>query len=175
MHEQTPATRRAARDSADLRADEAMPSPDPAPATTSADVPLPSAAAPAAELPAAPADGATAAGPEPEAGSQLAPAASAPQPAPTAPAGDPATLYQNLQPPAGMPSKGSVSSLTGDAKIPTGQYAARDASLYLPPAAQVANPPALPLLVFMMGQPGSPDPTNLAKALDAFAAQHNGL
>jgi enterochelin esterase-like enzyme len=96
-------------------------------------------------------------------------------PAPTATAGDPATLYKNWQPPAGMPSKGSVSALTGDAKIPTGQYAARDASLYLPPAAQVANPPALPLLVFMMGQPGSPDPTNLAKALDAFAAQHNGL
>ncbi|MDF2665972.1 MAG: putative esterase [Microbacterium sp.] len=96
-------------------------------------------------------------------------------PAPTATAGDPATLYQNWQPPAGMPTQGSVSALTGDAKIPTGQYAARDASLYLPPAAQVANPPALPLLVFMMGQPGSPDPTNLAKALDAFAAQHNGL
>ncbi len=96
-------------------------------------------------------------------------------PAPTATPGDPATLYQTWQPPAGMPSQGSVSALTGDAKIPTGQYAARDASLYLPPAAQVANPPALPFLVFMMGQPGSPDPTNLAKALDAFAAKHNGL
>jgi D-alanyl-D-alanine carboxypeptidase (penicillin-binding protein 5/6) len=89
VHEQTPATRRAARDSADLRPDEAMPSPDPAPATTSADVSLPSAAAPAAELPDAPADGATAAGPEPEAGSQLAPAASAPPAAPTAPATPP--------------------------------------------------------------------------------------
>ena len=85
-------------------------------------------------------------------------------------ANDPATLYRTWAPPAGMPEKGSVSALTGRTKIPTGQYAARDASLYLPPAAQVPNPPALPLLVFMMGQPGSPDPTALAKALDAFAA-----
>ncbi len=90
-------------------------------------------------------------------------------------AGDPSTLYQTWEPPAGMPTKGSVSALTGSSKIPTGQYAARDASLYLPPAAQVANPPALPLLVFMMGQPGSPDPTALAKALDAFAAANKGL
>ncbi|WP_150952190.1 alpha/beta hydrolase [Microbacterium testaceum] len=89
--------------------------------------------------------------------------------------GDPATLYQRWDPPADMPTKGSVSALTGATKIPTGQYAARDASLYLPPAAQVANPPALPLLVFMMGQPGSPDPTALAKALDAFAAKNKGL
>lgn len=90
-------------------------------------------------------------------------------------AGDPSTLYQTWEPPAGMPATGSVSALTGSSKIPTGQFAARDASLYLPPAAQVANPPALPLLVFMMGQPGSPDPTALAKALDAFAASNRGL
>ncbi|MDQ1083316.1 MULTISPECIES: esterase family protein [Microbacterium] len=89
--------------------------------------------------------------------------------------GDPSTLYQTWEPPAGMPAQGSVSALTGNTKIPTGQYAARDASLYLPPAAQVADPPALPLLVFMMGQPGSPDPTALAKALDAFAAKNKGL
>lgn len=96
-------------------------------------------------------------------------------PAQDAAAGDPATLYQTWTPPADMPAKGSVSALTGATKIPTGQYAARDASLYLPPAALVANPPALPLLVFMMGQPGSPDPTALAKALDAFAAKNNGI
>lgn len=90
-------------------------------------------------------------------------------------AGDPAALYQTWEPPADMPAKGTVSALTGSTKIPTGQYAARDASLYLPPAAQVANPPALPLLVFMMGQPGSPDPTALAKALDAFASTNKGL
>ncbi|KQT74306.1 alpha/beta hydrolase [Microbacterium sp. Leaf436] len=96
-------------------------------------------------------------------------------PAQAAVAGDPATLYQTWEPPAGMPTQGALSALSGNAKIPTGQFAARDASLYLPPAAQVANPPALPLLVFMMGQPGSPDPTALAKALDAFAAKNRGL
>ncbi|CAN3701357.1 hypothetical protein MMX123_01350 [Microbacterium sp. MM2322] len=96
-------------------------------------------------------------------------------PAQAAVAGDPATLYQTWEPPAGMPAQGALSALSGNAKIPTGQFAARDASLYLPPAAQVANPPALPLLVFMMGQPGSPDPTALAKALDAFAAKNRGL
>lgn len=89
--------------------------------------------------------------------------------------GDPATLYQTWQPPAGMPTQGALSALSGNAKIPTGQFAARDATLYLPPAAQVANPPALPLLVFMMGQPGSPDATALAKELDVFAAKNNGL
>jgi len=89
--------------------------------------------------------------------------------------GDPATLSQRWQPPADMPTQGSVSALSGSAQIPTGQFAARDASLYLPPAALVADPPALPLLVFMMGQPGSPDPTSLAKALDAYAAQNRGL
>ncbi|MDQ1122912.1 alpha/beta hydrolase [Microbacterium trichothecenolyticum] len=88
---------------------------------------------------------------------------------------DPATLYERWDPPADMPAKGSVTALTGSTQIPTGQYAARDASLYLPPAAQVANPPALPFLVFMMGQPGSPDPTALAKSLDAFAAKNKGL
>ena len=89
--------------------------------------------------------------------------------------GDPSTLFQRWNPPAGMPTQGTVSALTGSTKIPTGQFGARDASLYLPPAALVPDAPELPLLVFMMGQPGSPDPTSLAKALDAFAAANRGL
>lgn len=88
---------------------------------------------------------------------------------------DPATLYQTWTAPAGMPTKGTVSALTGATRIPSGAFAARDAALYLPPAALVPDPPKLPLLVFMMGQPGSPDPTNLARALDAYAAAHDGL
>ncbi|MFJ6653243.1 alpha/beta hydrolase-fold protein [Microbacterium sp. NPDC091313] len=88
---------------------------------------------------------------------------------------DLSTLYQTWTPPADMPSKGTVGALTGSNRIPSGQFAPRDAALYLPPAALTADPPKLPLLVFMMGQPGSPDPTNLAQALDAFAAAHNGL
>lgn len=100
---------------------------------------------------------------------------SAPLPQASAVRTDPATLYQTWTPPAGMPSKGRVSALSGDQKIPATGFVARDAALYLPPAALVADPPQLPLLVFMMGQPGTPDPTVLAKSLDAFAAAHNGL
>jgi len=35
-------------------------------------------------------------------------------------------------------------------------FAARPAWVYLPPAALVRNPPALPVLVLLHGQPGSP-------------------
>lgn len=100
---------------------------------------------------------------------------SAPLPAPDATAADPATLYETWTPPADMPTHGRSSALSGDQKIPSTGFAARDAAVYLPPAALVADPPRLPLLVFMMGQPGSPDPTALAASLDAFAAAHNGL
>ncbi|WP_375384779.1 esterase [uncultured Microbacterium sp.] len=84
-------------------------------------------------------------------------------------------LYTTWSAPAGMPQKGEVGALTGDDAIPAPGFAARDASIYLPPAALVADPPALPLLVFMMGQPGSPEPNAIAKAMDAYAAQHDGL
>ena len=96
-------------------------------------------------------------------------------PALSADDGDPATLYERWSPPADMPAQGTVSALTGDTRIPSGDFAARDAAIYLPPAALVANPPRLPLIVFMMGQPGTPEPSSLAKALDAFASTHDGL
>ncbi|KAA9111184.1 esterase [Microbacterium rhizomatis] len=85
------------------------------------------------------------------------------------------SLYTSWTPPAGMPQKGEVGALSGENAIPSPGFAARDASIYLPPAALVADPPPLPLLVFMMGQPGSPEPNAIAKAMDAFAAQHGGL
>ncbi|MDQ1127949.1 alpha/beta hydrolase-fold protein [Microbacterium sp. SORGH_AS_0888] len=100
---------------------------------------------------------------------------SAPLPAATASSDDPATLFQTWTPPADMPAKGRVSALSDAERIPDTGFAARDAALYLPPAALVAHPPKLPLIVFMMGQPGTPDPTSLAAALDAFAAAHHGL
>ncbi|MFH8250802.1 esterase [Microbacterium sp. B2969] len=87
----------------------------------------------------------------------------------------PGPVYSSWTPPPGMPAKGEVGALSGDTRIPSPGYAPRDAAIYLPPAALVAHPPKLPLLVFMMGQPGSPDPTTLAAALDAFAAAHSGL
>lgn len=86
------------------------------------------------------------------------------------------TSLASWHPPADMPAQGRVSALSGDQRIPVGDFAsARDAALYLPPAALVDHPPVLPVLVFMMGQPGSPDPGPLATALDAFAAAHEGL
>lgn len=87
-----------------------------------------------------------------------------------------AALYTSWHPPADMPLHGQVSALSGAERIPVGGFpAARDGALYLPPAALVKDPPSLPVIVFMMGQPGSPDPQYLAKTLDAFAAAHEGL
>ena len=54
-------------------------------------------------------------------------------------------------------------------------FHSRPAGLYLPPAALVKNPPALPLVIMLMGQPGNPDPSFQKPILDAFAARHNGL
>ncbi|MFF8188406.1 alpha/beta hydrolase [Microbacterium sp. NPDC016588] len=90
-------------------------------------------------------------------------------------ADDSGDLWRTWSPPPGMPTTGTVSALSDEDRIPSGNFAPRDASLYLPPAALVPDPPKLPLIVFMMGQPGSPDPTSLAKALDAFAQSHQGL
>ncbi len=82
-------------------------------------------------------------------------------------------LWANWRPPAGMPSVGRQGQVT----IPNtlSHFSARPAGLYLPPAALVANAPALPLVIMMMGQPGNPDPSFSAAVLDRFAAQHQGL
>lgn len=96
-------------------------------------------------------------------------------PAQTATAAPTAPLYETWVPPEGMPSRGVVGALSGDAAIPAPGFWPREGAIYLPPAALVPDPPALPLLVFMMGQPGSPDPSSLRIALDAYAAAHEGL
>ncbi|MBS1906327.1 MAG: esterase [Actinobacteria bacterium] len=91
----------------------------------------------------------------------------------TAPAG---ALFESWKPPAGMPAHGTVTLLTGAERIPSSAgFAPRDASLYLPPAALVPDPPALPLVVFMMGQPGDPDPSSIQTAMDQLAAENRGL
>lgn len=89
----------------------------------------------------------------------------------TAPA--PAELWKTWAAVPGMPKKGSVGSVV----IPNthSHFVARPAGLYLPPAALVPNPPALPLVIMMMGQPGNPDPGFIASTLDGFAARHHGL
>jgi enterochelin esterase-like enzyme len=82
-------------------------------------------------------------------------------------------LWKSWTPPADLPAKGTTGSLA----IPNtvSGFTSRPAGIYLPPAALVANPPALPLVVLMMGQPGAPDPSYIAESLDRLAAQNNGL
>ncbi|WP_052460346.1 alpha/beta hydrolase [Microbacterium gorillae] len=87
----------------------------------------------------------------------------------------PRTL-RDWRPPADMPAVGTVGTLSGAHAIPTSRpYTARPASVYLPPAALVADAPKLPVIVMMMGQPGSPDPTLIAAALNAYAERHQGV
>jgi len=82
-------------------------------------------------------------------------------------------LWKDWKAPADMPLKGK----TGTAHIPgtISGFHAREAGVYLPPAALVAHPPALPLVVMMMGQPGNPDPEPIASVLNVLSAQHHGL
>lgn len=82
-------------------------------------------------------------------------------------------LYESWQPPADMPAQGKVGTVT----IPgaASGFQARQAGLYLPPAAQVKNPPLLPVMVFMLGYPGTPNPEMITPTLDRFAAEHRGL
>ncbi len=80
------------------------------------------------------------------------------------------------RPPAGMPDKGRIGTLSGAERIPsTGGFAPRDATIYLPPAALVPDAPALPLVVMMNGKPGRPNPSYVRTALDTLAARHHGL
>lgn len=82
-------------------------------------------------------------------------------------------LWQTWTPPADMPAQGT----TGTQVIPPtlSGFSSRPAGLYLPPAALVANPPQLPLVVLLMGQPGNPDPSFIADTLNREAATHKGL
>ena len=83
-------------------------------------------------------------------------------------------LWKTWKAPAGMPAAGRDGPISIPA--PASGFRARDAHLYLPPAALVPNPPALPLIVMMMGQPGGPEQDRSAvRELDALARQHHGL
>jgi hypothetical protein len=83
-------------------------------------------------------------------------------------------LWQTWTPPSGMPATGQY----GTVAIPntTSGFVARPAYLYLPPAALVPNPPALPILIMMMGQPGGPDSSiKFLPTLNSMAAANKGL
>ncbi|WP_431278223.1 alpha/beta hydrolase [Leifsonia poae] len=82
-------------------------------------------------------------------------------------------LWSRWKPPAGMPKQGT----TGTVTIPptVSGFSARAAGIYLPPAARTSDPPVLPVVVMLMGQPGNPDPAPIASVLNRFAEQHEGL
>ncbi|MEK2492221.1 alpha/beta hydrolase-fold protein [Kitasatospora purpeofusca] len=81
------------------------------------------------------------------------------------------------QPPADLPSKGTVSSVTFPGT--RSGFQSRDGYVYLPPAYQANPRPLLPVVVLLGGQPGTPDDWVLygqvAEGLDDFAAEHHGL
>ncbi len=93
----------------------------------------------------------------------------------TAPPGR--TLSEVWRPPAGMPARGTLSSVT----IPGTRsgFKARDAYVYLPPAYLTSPRPLLPVVLLMGGQPGGPadwvNSGGLQQVLDDFAAAHQGL
>lgn len=98
-----------------------------------------------------------------------------PTPVPSG-AADPAEpLYLTWQPPADLPEHGRTGLVPGGIPATNSTFEARPAQIYLPPAALVENPPPLPLVVMMMGQPGEPDPYFVASTLDGYAADHAGL
>jgi S-formylglutathione hydrolase FrmB len=88
-----------------------------------------------------------------------------------------ATALWSRPPVSGRPDHGIVGTVTIPAT--TSHFDARSAYLYLPPAALVANPPALPVLILLSGQPGGPSNMvqsgKVKNAFDAFAAAHHGL
>ncbi|MFT4211446.1 MAG: alpha/beta hydrolase-fold protein [Microbacterium sp.] len=97
-------------------------------------------------------------------------------PTPTSVSTPSGPIYQSWTAPDDMPAEGTVGILSGDDAIPsTAGFAPRDASIYLPPAALVDDPPALPVVVMMMGQPGNPDASFVKTALDQLAAENDGL
>jgi enterochelin esterase-like enzyme len=86
-------------------------------------------------------------------------------------------LYTKWKAPKVMPSHGRVGSVT----IPglKSGFAARDALVYLPPAALVASAPALPVVILMSGQPASPSSVMTAgkvpETMNALAKRNHGL
>jgi enterochelin esterase-like enzyme len=74
-----------------------------------------------------------------------------------------------------LPQQGLIGVIAGGIPNTRSGFPARAAEIYLPPAALVEHPPQLPLMVFMLGQPGDPEPALIAPALDAYARDHAGL
>jgi enterochelin esterase-like enzyme len=86
-------------------------------------------------------------------------------------------IWETWTAPADLPRVGTIGSVTIPATV--SHFAARSAVVYLPPAALVAHAPALPVMIFLGGQPGSPqtvvDAGQMPEIMNAYAAAHNGL
>jgi S-formylglutathione hydrolase FrmB len=102
-----------------------------------------------------------------------------PMPAALRPAStqNPGPVARTWVKPAGLPPAGTVDSV----QIPgtVSGFASRAGYVYLPPAYQAASRPALPVLVLIPGQPGTPadwlGAGGLKNQMDTFAAAHDGL
>ena len=89
---------------------------------------------------------------------------------------DPAEpVVETWSPPADLPQHGRHGVIDPPIPNTASGFDARGAEVYYPPAALVENPPRLPVVIMMMGQPGSPDADIIASVLDRFAAKHDGL
>ncbi|GAA2235239.1 esterase family protein [Herbiconiux moechotypicola] len=82
-------------------------------------------------------------------------------------------LADSWQAPVDMPTTSIHGTVTIPASDPS--FTPRDAVVYLPPAAQLPDAPALPVVVFLSGQPGAPDVADIGTVLDGYAAAHDGL
>lgn len=86
-------------------------------------------------------------------------------------------VWQSWSPPVGMPAAGRAGTVTIPGTV--SHFTARQAIVYLPPAALVATPPPLPVLIVLSGQPGQPSDivtkARFVASLNAFAHAHSGL
>jgi enterochelin esterase-like enzyme len=91
--------------------------------------------------------------------------------------GSDAPLEETWTPAEALPARGRLGTIPIPAT--TSGFAARDALVYLPPAALVDDAPALPVVIALSGQPGSPVDLfasgRLDRAMDAYASAHHGL
>lgn len=86
---------------------------------------------------------------------------------------DGGALWANWVPPKDMPSAGAASEVVIPGTI--SGFHARPAGIYYPPAALVKDPPLLPLVIMMMGQPGNPDPSFEQAILNQMQLKYKGL
>lgn len=89
----------------------------------------------------------------------------------------PLTTLDAWEPPADMPSTGTISVTTIPGTV--SGVEAGDAYVYLPPAYLASTPAHLPVLVLIHGDPGGPEDWitggRLPAVMDAYAAAHKGL